>query len=55
MASPFEVIDLMNLNTELLTALKSAREQLEDYERERTGESFNDTRINAAIARAEAR
>ena len=36
----------------LLEALEDARAQLEEYERERTGEHFNDTRINAAIAAA---
>jgi hypothetical protein len=32
-----------------LNALLSAREQLEGYERDATGESYNDTQINAAI------
>ena len=36
----------------LLEALEDARAQLEEYERERTGEQFNNTRINAAIAAA---
>jgi hypothetical protein len=38
---------------DLLAALKSARAQLESYEEARSGESYNDTQINAAIAKAE--
>ncbi|MGX7706348.1 hypothetical protein [Methylobacterium sp. Gmos1] len=39
---------------DLLQALIDARSQLECYESERTGEAFNDTRINAAIDKARA-
>jgi hypothetical protein len=38
-----------------LSALLSAREQLEGYERDATGESYNDTQINAAIEALRAR
>lgn len=38
-----------------LVALLSAREQLEGYERDTTGESYNDTQINAAIKSLRAR
>lgn len=38
-----------------LNALLSAREQLEGYERDATGESYNDTQINAAIETLRAR
>lgn len=37
---------------ELLEALIDARRQLEQYEMERTGEHYNNTDINAAIAKA---
>ena len=37
---------------DLLEALEDARAQLEAYEEELSGEHFNDTRINAAIAKA---
>lgn len=37
---------------ELLEALLDARAQLEAYEEELSGECFNDTRINRAIAKA---
>ncbi len=37
---------------DLLAALINARSQLECYESDRTGEAYNDTRINAAIAKA---
>ena len=40
---------------DLLDALRSAQQQLEQYEQERTGETFNDPFINAAIAKAEGR
>lgn len=40
---------------DLLTALKSALSQLENYENAISGESFNDTQINSAIAKAEGR
>jgi hypothetical protein len=40
---------------DLLAALKSAREQLQLYEAAASGENYNDTRINAAIAKAEGR
>jgi hypothetical protein len=35
---------------ELRAALISAREQLEGYERDATGETYNDTQINSALA-----
>lgn len=38
---------------ELLEALKSALSQLEQYEADRTGETYNDLQINDAIAKAE--
>lgn len=37
---------------DLLEALIDARQQLEAYEQERTGERYNDPSINAAIAKA---
>jgi hypothetical protein len=37
---------------DLLEALIDARSQLEVYEREATGEAYNDLEINAAIAKA---
>lgn len=37
---------------ELLEALILAREELERYEEDRTGERYNNTVINAAIAKA---
>lgn len=37
---------------DLLAALEDARAQLESYEHELSGKTFNDTRINAAIAKA---
>jgi hypothetical protein len=37
---------------DMLAALIEARKQLELYEQHATGEHFNDTQINAAIAKA---
>jgi hypothetical protein len=37
----------------LLEALIDARQQLEDYELQRTGDRYNDPDINAAIAQAQ--
>lgn len=44
---------LISAAPDLLAALKSAREQLELSEAVISGERFNDTQINAAIAKAE--
>lgn len=43
---------LIAASPELLEALIDARSQLEVYEREATGEAYNDLEINAAISRA---
>ncbi len=44
--------ELESVNRDLLKALESAREELREYELDRTGEDYNNTTINAAIARA---
>ena len=43
---------LISAAPDMLAALRSARRQLEEYEQKLTGESYNDTQINAAIAKA---
>jgi hypothetical protein len=52
MNQPHEIIDLMNLNAKLVEALELALEELREYERERTGEIYNNPKINAALAKA---
>lgn len=48
------IVRAVNAHDALVAALKSARGQLEIYEDVISGESFNDTQINAALALAEA-
>ena len=48
-----ELRRLHSVNAELLEALEHAREQLEYYELDLNGDSYNDLKINAAIAKAQ--
>lgn len=45
--------EITALCEEMYIFLKEAREELEEYEEERTGESYNNPRLNALLARAE--
>jgi hypothetical protein len=47
------IVRAVNAHDDLVSALKSARTQLEIAEQIISGESFNDTQINSAIAKAE--
>ena len=49
MTPPMTPTPAVSAKEKALAALTSAREQLEGYERDATGESYNDTQINAAI------
>ena len=53
-AAADEIEGLRGLAAEMLAVLLSAREQLEDYEYDRTGESFNNVKLNATIQKATA-
>jgi hypothetical protein len=48
-----KLADILNAHDPMLAALKAAREMLEEYENAATGEHFNSTQINDAIAKAE--
>ena len=47
------ITDLMGSHGDLLAALKEAREILESYEEELTGELYNNPYFNKVIERAE--
>lgn len=48
------IVRAVNAHDDLVAALKAAKSELEAYEQAATGETYNSTQINAALAKAEA-